>query len=74
VAACQRCNTQRGDTPWEKYLDQKEAEARANCADPDSGHGDMSCVHFVATETPEFQISDTFFAGESKNWRRRVQR
>ena len=74
VAACQRCNTNRGETPWEEYLDRKEAEARVNCPDPDSGYGDASCVHFVATETPEFRASDTYFTGESKTWRRRVRR
>ena len=72
VAACYRCNTNRGDTPWEKYLDQKEADARINCADPESGYS--SCVHFVGAETPEFRASDTFFTGESKTWRRKGMR
>jgi 5-methylcytosine-specific restriction endonuclease McrA len=39
VIACQECNSTRGETSWQDYLDKKEADSRRNCRDPENGYG-----------------------------------
>ena len=63
VVACHECNSTRGETPWEDYLDEKEAASRSNCPNPESGYG----LYFFPTKpTPEFRVEDTYFCGGAR--------
>ncbi len=59
VMACSRCNSTRGKTDWRDWLNAKEAEAIANCRDPDAGYGGPLHV-FAAATTQEFDPSLTW--------------